>query len=362
MSRSEARSVGASSALVGFLAFVYLAIFVFVFRHYAYAEPGGFPAFYTAGKLAGYDLSGLYNRHLQDIFHPGNLGTGYFFHLPYELVVLWPLSYLPQVAAYVAWSILNLGCLLGAAAILRRRFKTFHLLMPFAFAPTLSLLLNGQDLGILTLVIVLAFDRFSERQDLQAGAILALGLFKFPLIVPLVAILAFRYWRVVAGFVAVAVPLVLVSALMVGRRGMQEYVQLAHGTDAKEDPAILVNLRGSVGMLFGNHIWIVIALSLAVVVLAALVRSGRVPAFSIAVVATLLVSWHAHVYDLVLLLVPMAWMQESGSKWLRYVPVGLLLVTAPVLLSYAHAYLVGFVLCGALAASLYCGRSQTPAI
>ncbi len=150
--------------------------------------------FYTTGKLARYDVRGIYDQHLQDIFHPGNLGTGYFFHLPYELLLLVPLSYLPQTVAYALWTLLNLVCLLGVALILRRHFPTFALLTPFAFGAMLSLLLNGQDIGILALLVAFAFDRFANGKDLQAGAILALGLFKFPLVLPLVAILSVRYW------------------------------------------------------------------------------------------------------------------------------------------------------------------------
>jgi len=337
------------SAVMIALTCAYAAIFAYVFRQFAFAEPGGFPAFYTSGKLARYDLSGLFNKHLQDVFHPGNLGTGYFFHLPYELILLVPLSYLPQVAAYVVWSVLNLGCLYAAARILRRRFPRFNVLMPFAFAPTLILLLNGQDLGLLALVVALAFGRFADGEDMQAGAILAVGLFKFPLIVPLVAILAVRYWRVVAGFAAVAVPLLIGSAAVIGRKGVEDYVALTRGTDAKEAPVILVNLRGAVGVLFGQHTGVVIGLSIVVVAIAALVRADRVWMFSTAVVATLLVSWHAHHYDLVLLLIPMAAMTESERRWIRYTPMILLLAAAGVLASYAYAYLMAFALCGLFA-------------
>lgn len=342
----DKRSSRVGAAAVIALTCVYAAIFAYVFREYAYAEPGGFPAFYTSGKLARFDLSGLYSRHLQDVFHPGNLGTGYFFHLPYELILLVPLSYLPQIAAYIAWSALNLACLYAMARILRRRFSRFPLLMPFAFAPTLSLLLNGQDLGLLALVAALAFDRFAEGEDLQAGAILALGLFKFPLIVPLVAILAVRYWRVLAGFAAAAAPLLIGSAMVMGRRGIADYLALTRGTDAKEAPAILVNLRGMMGVLFGEHTAIVIGVSVVVVAIAALVRAERVWMFSIAVIATLLVSWHAHQYDLVLLLIPMAAMTRSERRWIQYVPMVLLLATAGVLARFAYAWVAGIVLAG----------------
>ena len=326
--------------LLSVLACAYLLLFVFAFRHFAYGEPGGFPVFYTAGKLARYDLRGLYSQHLQNVFHPLNDGVGYFFHLPYEAILLVPLSYLPQTLAFAIWTILNLGCLLGLSVVLRRHFPDFAWITPFAFGPTLSLLLNGQDLGILALLAALAFVRFARGKDLQAGALLALGLFKFPLIVPLVAILSLRYWRVLAGFVLVALPLLLGSALVVGKQGMQDYLALTHGTDAKEAAGILINLRGIVGTLFGPHNAVVIAISIALVALAASIKIARIPMFCLALIATLLVSWHAHMYDALIMLIPMAWMSESKVAWMRYTSLAFVLVTAPMLLNPSLGYLL----------------------
>jgi hypothetical protein len=333
------------SRLLLVLTCAYAILFGIAFRRVAYGEPGGFPVFYTAGKLARYDLSGLYSQHLQNVFHPLNDGVGYFFHLPYETILLVPLSYLPQTLAFALWTLLNLVCLLGVAMILRRRFPDFAWLTPFAFGPTLSLVLNGQDLGILALVIALAFDHFAEEKELQAGAILALGLFKFPLIVPLVAVLAYRYWRVLVGFIIVSVPLLLGSALVVGKLGIQDYLALTRGTDAKEAAGILVNLRGMIGVLFGPHIALVIVLSVALVVLSAPIKAARIPMFCLALVVTQLVSWHAHLYDALILLIPMAWMAESESRWRRYTPAALILMTAPMLLAPSYGYLLAVFLC-----------------
>ena len=263
------------------LAFFYTVVFAFAFRQYAYAEPGGFPVFYTAGKLARFDIRGLYSQHLQDVFHPANDSVGYFFHLPHELILLVPLSYLPQVPAYAIWVTVNLACLLGVAFILRRHFPEFQLLVPFAFAPTLSLLLNGQDIGIVSILVALAFDRFANGKDIQAGVLLALGLFKFPLVVSLAAILGLRYWKVLAGFVLGSIALLGISAVVVGRQGILDYLALTRGTDAKEDPSILINLRGVIGQFLGAHTAVVIAASIVCVAIAASVRSARIRRFAL---------------------------------------------------------------------------------
>lgn len=340
------------SPLLVVLTCVYTVLFGFAFRHFAYGEPGGFPVFYTAGKLARFDVRGLYSQHLQNVFHPANDGVGYFFHLPYETILLIPLSYLPQTSAFALWTLLNLACLLSAAVILRRHFPNFSLLTPFAFAPTMSLILNGQDLGILALLMALAFDHFAREKDLQAGAILALGLFKFPLIVPLVAILAFRYWRVLLGFVAIALPLLIASALMVGRQGIHDYVALTHGTDAKEAPGILINLRGVVGVFFGAQPAVVITLSISLIMVAAFIKGKRIPVFCLAVIVTQLASWHAHLYDALILLIPMASMCESKSKWIRHTPTALILMTAAMLLRPSYSFLLAIFLCAVLSVIL----------
>lgn len=340
------------TALLGTLACAYAILFGFAFRRSAFGEPGGFPVFYTTGKLARYDLRGLYSERLQNVFHPLNDRVGYFFHLPYETILLAPLSYLPQTYAFALWSSFNLLCLLGVALILRRHFPEFAWLTPFAFGPTLSLLVNGQDLGIVALMIALAFDRFVREKDLQAGAILALGLFKFPLIVPLVAILSYRYWRVLIGFIVVSAPLLLGSALVVGKQGIRDYVALTHGTDAKESVGILINLRGMVGSLFGRHPVFVIVLSVALIAMSAFIKAARIPMFSIAVLVTLLVSWHAHLYDALILLIPMAWMSRSNSRWIRYTPLALILMTAPLLLDPPYGYLLAIFLIFVLAVLL----------
>jgi hypothetical protein len=327
------------------LTFIYAILFAFVFRKYAYAEPGGFPVFYTSGKLARFDVQALYSRHFQDVFHPANDGVGYFFHLPYELVLLIPLSYLPQVPAYGVWVTLNLACLLGVAVILRRHFPNFELLVPFAFAPTLSLLLNGQDIGILSLLAVLAFDRFATCRDIEAGLLMACGLFKFPLVVPLAAMLGFKYWKVLVGFVVGSIPLLGFSAIAVGRQGIYDYLALTRGTDAKEDPAILVNLRGVIGTILGPHTTMVIVISILCLVVVASMRAARIPTFCLAIVATVLVSWHAHLYDALLLLIPMAWMYESNSGWMRQSPNVLILLSMAILPNSRYGYLVGIFLC-----------------
>jgi hypothetical protein len=314
------------------LAAIWGCIFLFSIKGLAFAEPGGFPAFYGAARLARANLPGLYSIELQNVFHPGNRGTGYFFHLPYEAALLIPLSYLPQVWAFVVWSVFNLCCLGAGAKILQRQFPDFGLLVPFAFAPTLCMLANGQDTAIVVLILAVGFDQFARGRELSSGAVLALGLFKFPLVVPLVAVLCYRHRRVLAGFIAASIPILAVCWAMVGVSGIQQYVAMTRGTDAKENPLILCTLRGLIGVISGgNHPVLCIGLSLALVVFAASLKISRISLFCVAVLVTLLVGWHCHLYDALVLIVPMAWMLDSKVKLVRW-SSELLLAATPILL------------------------------
>lgn len=145
---------------------------------------------------------------------------------------------------------------------------------------------------------------------------------------------------------------------MVGTQGIHDYVALTHGTDAKEAPNILINLRGVVGVLFGPHPVVVIVLSVALVAFAACIKSTRIPIFCIAVVVTELVSWHAHLYDALLILISMGWMSENNSRWVRNIPTALLLITAAMLFDSSYSYLLGIFLCIVLSIVLASQSSQ----
>lgn len=346
------------SLLLALLASLYGISFAYAFRGLAFAEPSGFPMFYSTGKLARYNLSELYSQALQNTFHPLNAGVGYFYHLSYEVALLAPISYLPQVAAFAVWTLISLLCLLGAAIVMRRHFPDFDLLIPFAFAATLSLLANAQDTAMLVLVTAISFDQFVRGRDAYAGAVLALGLFKYPFIVPLIVILGFRHWRMILGFVAAAIPILSLSFALVGRNGVTQYLALLHASDAKEDPGILTNLRGIIGVFTGaSHPVLVIAVSVALVAAAAFIRADRIPLFCVGVIVTQLVSWHGHLYDAVLLLIPMAWMYRNKVPFLKWLAAVLIFATPILITRQQLGYLLGIVLC-VLVAYLWIPRSS----
>ena len=77
-----------------------------------------------------------------------------------------------------------------------------------AFFPIFANFFQGQDAILLLLVVALAFRAMKLRADFSAGCWMALGLFRFQLVIPLVLVLAL--WgrrRIALGFISVtAVP------------------------------------------------------------------------------------------------------------------------------------------------------------
>lgn len=159
-------------------------------------------------------------------------------HLPYELLIFIPFTFLRFGAAHVLWTLLSLAMLMGVALLMRNALSAglnfrCTLLMILAFFPVWYCLLQGQDSILLLLFFAISFWLWRRGRDEAAGLALAMGLFRPQLVLPfvLVALLAAK-WKFIRGFVPGAVFVILVSVWVVGVHGMAEYarVLIAQGT------------------------------------------------------------------------------------------------------------------------------------
>jgi hypothetical protein len=289
-----------------------------------------FTIFYTAGRLVRsgqtadlYDLSAQYRT--QQEFAPDvhiRRGALPYNHPPFEALLFVPFTFVGYPLAYALWTFLNLAMLAIALAMLKKQFaelKRFSgLLFPLAavgFFPIAIGLIQGQDAILLLLISVLGLVAAAKGKDMAAGAILALGLFKFHLILPLLLVVAVKRPRILIGFAPVTLLLAGTSVAMVGWHGAAGYVgfvlQLERG-GAGAVVSDMPNLRGLIANLASARIpspWIVVltlAISLAVMLIAlrrARTLGDSVPRlFALATITTILVSYHALPYDLSLLL------------------------------------------------------------
>jgi hypothetical protein len=209
---------------------------------------------------------------------------------------------------------------------LRRHFPAFAAapgmvvgLGAAAYFPIAIGIIQGQDIIFLLLLCVLAVICLDGDKDALAGAILGVGLFRPQTVVPLAVIFAVRRWRVLAGFAPVAIALGGVSVALMGWRGPLDYVRFVlhlEGTDSRAfGPEAVPNLRGLVQELPGlsatgtaAHLLIVASSILVLMVALRRIRKGRdsmLYVFSLATATTILINFHALVYDFTLLL-PMA--------------------------------------------------------
>jgi hypothetical protein len=279
-------------------------------------------------------------------------------HPPFEALVFVPLAELPYRLAYITWTLVNLLVLIFIYWRLRRQVPLLEehsvgvwLLASLGYFPVFIALLQGQDILLLLLLYALVYVALKRGADVAAGCWLGLGLFRPQEVLPLLVILLFwRRWKVLAGFTAMAVALGIVSVATIGWRETLAYPGFVWTTENTRNgviaPVDMPNLRGLASLMVGTlgARWenvLAAGLSVAAVLSAGLIwkpKSGQERfdlSFALAVVATLLASYHAYPYDLSVLLVAMAlvvngaWGKVGGLKILLGVPV-LLLFFSPL--------------------------------
>src|SRR5262249_18526305 len=133
--------------------------------------------------------------------------------------------------AFVLWDVLNLGLLLLLFYLLRPAVPWLKqvpaaawLLACLAFFPVFFALLQGQDILVLVLLFGAAYVLLLGNRDLAAGSWLGLGVVRFHLVAPLILILLLQKRnKAIAGFLATAASLGLVSVAIVGWQGALSY-------------------------------------------------------------------------------------------------------------------------------------------
>lgn len=310
-----------------------------------WAIPIGFPdfcIFYTAGSILR-DGRGveLYDQKLQEsvqrsfaaggIAHRGSILP--YFHPPFEAVFFVPFTYLSYLSAYFVWAAINLGMLIAVGLILHKHLpalrglpRWFWIVAGVAFTPTFIALLQGQDSILLLFCYTMSFLALRRNSEFSAGAWLSLGLVKYHLLLPfLLAFLWQKRSKVIVGFSTGALVLGLVALAGVGWQGLLSYPAYVwksehsniyswnnfHGNTTNLRGLLLSELPG--GELPQNARLVqglLIVSSLAVLGIAGWTwrkvkffssREGEL-AFALNLLAALLVSYHAFVQDMSLLL------------------------------------------------------------
>lgn len=298
-----------------------------------------FTVFYTAGKMLregrGAELySSRAQLAVQSQFARNaeiRRGPLPYIHPPYEALFFLPLTLLAYPYAFVLWNLINIAILFGVGMLLRSTLPSMQgiplwqmVLFSLAFFPIFANFHQGQDAILLLLVVSLSFRALDREADLLAGGWLALGLFKYHLILPLAVILAaWRGRRFIVGFVTMSSALVLVSLGLVGWTGALKYPVYAWrvvsgpafgGIPPRQLPSIFGLLAGwQLSERIGVATQIAVsAVSAGVLGMAASLRkwaqckTSWQLCFAVAVIAAALVAYSTNTYDLSLLMVPLA--------------------------------------------------------
>lgn len=313
-----------------------------------------FIIYYMSGRLlrqgqaaALYNPDVQYRSQLEFTHVPNRKRAIPFNHPPFEALLFVPLAMLDFFPAYLLWDVMNL-MMLGASAMLLRQLPGIREMPPrllalscAAFPPIAIGMIQGQDIFLLLLLMVLALLAMNRGDDVVSGAWLAAGLFRPHMILPLLVLLAFRRWRILLGFLPVAVALAGISAMIAGWRWPLAYLhfvlQVERERGSSFGPHQVPNLRGLIADLPGLHessllvVLLITAASLAVYGLALRrIRDRRDSPnyyFCLAITATILVSFHALWYDFTLLLPVVLFLVVSFMREeVREVPAILLLL------------------------------------
>ena len=345
-------------------AFIFLAV-IFALAAFAATRLAAslqgtdFPDFYCAARMLadGHGLQ-LYDADLQRQYqarYAGRVGTLYI-HPPFEAVLYLGVAWLPLRYAYLLWSLLNLAFLTVAARRLAKELvPPWDWLVWFAasltFVPVLLCLLQGQDSLLLLLLVVLAFVALRRGRAFAAGCWLALGLFKFHLVLPLAVVLVLTQNRnarsaLAKGFTLVALAFAGLSAAISGWSVFLVYPKFLLHLKAQPFagivPQAMANFRGLVYFFFhadqsSATVAVVSILSAAALIkmLLGWKKHGEFDlAFANTVVFALLVSYHLNPHDLSLLLLPIAlllncWLKQTPrisepAHWIRLGLLGIL--------------------------------------
>ena len=321
-----------------FLAVGPALLFVFMWlplRYYGLGASADFIQFYSAGKvIADGQGARLYDYDLQlanqQKFTQHSVPMLYN-HPPFEALAFAPLSYLSYSAAYLCWVFFSLW-LVGFTMWLFANWGDELMLVErltviaSSLFPMFATVMQGQDSFVILLAYALTFLNLKCRRDFRAGCWLALGLLKPQLVLPFVLIfLLKKKWSFVSGFTCVGGILLALSAASVGAKLLAQYAFLLlnmNGDGSRETfhiyPGMMSNIRGLFHLLLSGRISpIALNISILIVSLALMIWATQNLKtlsdpdndrfdleFSLAVVVTLLVSYHLLLHDLSILALP----------------------------------------------------------
>jgi hypothetical protein len=301
---------------------------------------GDFSSFYTSGLILRQGEGRLFydsreQWKLQQQFAPNvaiRQGPMPFIRPPFEAIVFLPLAFFSYPAAFGIWTFAKIILLWISLRVVPRPFP-FARIYPYwleaalclGFFPVFLDLFQGQDSILLLLIVSLALNQLHSGKDVVAGAILALGLFKFHLLLPIAIIL----WlagrpRILVGLIPGAAALVGISCALSGASVLSTYPTYLFRLNQTPGMGFVTvqsmpNLRGVLSAFVGRSPnpgpiqWLLFAAAVVAIVLTVLVWrplinrgfQGLGLGYFLTLLVAIVTSYYNRVYDMSLLVIPL---------------------------------------------------------
>jgi hypothetical protein len=268
----------------------------------------------TGQRRELYDFSAI--RRNQDERVAADNGAVPFLHPAYEAIPFVPLSFLTYPTAYFVWAAMNLTILGLIYSLLQPSLADLSALGPWippalllGFMPVAFTILAGQDSLVLLLILVIVYRRIGSH-EFQAGILLGLGVFRFQVLLPIVALfLLWRGLKFVVGWVLGSGVALTASSLITGFAAQVQYAKLLRQMGGISFWLLLRRMPNLRALFMASGLGIVpLALvSLFIFIAAAIIgaRQSAQQKLLIAVSVSALVTYYLFLHDLSILALPL---------------------------------------------------------
>lgn len=265
-----------------------------------------------------------------------------FNHPAFELLFYWPVSALSYRMAFLVWALANVGLVLLIAWLIAPIMPTLSqatgipaALYLLAFYPVIYVCGEGQDSLIFLVLLVLSMLSMKDGRTFLAGFLLALACFKFHLALTIAFFVLCLpgKWRGVAGLVSGGAVVGGISLAIVGPEIFHDYPAMLRSQSVMTPwgfiPWFMPNLRGILQWALAPRLdigailpFIFMSSAIVGVVATWLVLRGRTQdeslLYSVSILTTILISYHLHIQDLSMAVLPMLVLAERVlSEWFK---------------------------------------------
>jgi hypothetical protein len=345
MSPASARSQASSwSGLVAPLTFLALSAIWLVIA-VRYSETGwDFTQFYLVAHLP---IHSIHDREVFVQLGERLLGPqGIHYYPPFVRPAVFalaakPLAWFSYWQAFWIWAGIGFLSYVASILLLRRRFALPEAMLPaFAlFFPSLFGIVTGQDANTVLLVLLASILLLLDGRNLVGGLLLALCAYKFNLILffPLVLLVKAR-WSALISLVSGVSIAAFASAMLAPA---SSYLALLRTIPRITIGISFGGLHG-VAIGLGNEWWYFPAAAAAGMFCVFLIyKLPMLEAFCVAIVAALLLGYHAAWYDCTLLVIPIAVAFQKAAKATRAALV--LILALPGVWAFGGAFVQAMV-------------------